>query len=239
MFSSFESQKVKFRHAATAMIAGAPGSYKSILTLNLAVGWARQGQKVLYFAGDVDEFTVIVRLSGILTGDTMEKAEGNILKKRTQEYVKALRRVGHLAFEYDKMDMDGIVTHVNAFEAVYGDFPDVIVIDSLLSYVDSAGEWECMRETSKQLDTLARETKAHIIIDHHTSETVGYRQPPARDKVQGKITQVPRMVITVAAVDNVLHWSCVKNTHGPQHPEAEVVFDFLIEPSMRVVEVRG
>jgi KaiC/GvpD/RAD55 family RecA-like ATPase len=236
-FPSFGLARVAFRRGATSMIAGAPGSFKSVFALNLLVKWARAGMTALYFSADSDEFTVAKRVGGILTGEQVERVEYDMTRGNTSRYTDAMRDMGHAHFVYASLFMDGIANHVKAFEAVYGDWPDVVFVDNLMSYADSAGEWESMREMTRELDSLARETSAHIVILHHTSESAGFDKPAPRDRIQGKVTQVPRLVLTVAARGLALYWACVKNTNGPQDPGASVISEFLVRPSMQVEDI--
>lgn len=237
-FPSFgEFNRISFRHGATSMIAGAPGSFKSVLALNMLAKWAQSGKSGLYFSADSDEFTVAKRLGGILTDRRIETVEFDMMHGRPGQYSDALRDLDRMHFVYTQTYMDGIANHVKSFEAIYGSWPDVIFVDNLMNYADSAGEWESMREMTRQLDSLARETAAHIVILHHTSESAGFDKPAPRDRIQGKVTQVPRLVLTVAAKGLALYWSCVKNTNGPQDPAASVAYEFLVHPSMRVEDV--
>lgn len=225
------------------MIAGAPGSFKSVLALNLLVAWARAGLAGVYFSADSDEFTVAKRIGGILTGVSAERVEYDMTKGDVSQYTDALRAMDSMHFVYSQMFMDGIANHVKAHEAVYGDWPDVIFVDNLMSYADSAGEWESMREMTRELDALARETGCHIVILHHTSEAYDtkkrqdFDKPAPRNAIQGKVTQVPRLVLTVAARGMALYWACVKNTNGPQDPSASVISEFLVKPSMQVEDI--
>lgn len=219
------------------MIAGAPGSFKSVLALNLLTCWARAGLAGLYFSADSDEFTVAKRVGGILTGVPSERVEYDMTRGDVNVYTDALSVMNSVHFIYAQMFMTDIANHVKAFEAVYGDWPDVVFIDNLMSYADSAGEWESMREMTRELDSLARETGCHIVILHHTSESAGFDRPAPRSAIQGKVTQVPRLVLTVAARGLALYWACVKNTNGPQDPGASVISEFLVKPSMQVEDI--
>lgn len=236
-YPSFGLNRISFRHGATSMIAGAPGSFKSVLALNMMVRWAQSGKSAVYFSADSDEYTMAKRVGGILTDAPSEKVEYDILAGRSATYTDAMRDLDRVHFVYAQTYMDGIANHVASFEAIYGSWPDVIFVDNLMNYADSAGEWESMREMTRQLDALARETSAHIVILHHTSESAGFDKPAPRDRIQGKVTQIPRLVLTVAAKGLALYWSCVKNTNGPQDPGASLIYEFLVHPSMRAEDI--
>ena len=61
-------------------------------------------------------------------------------------------------------------------------------------------------------------------------------QPPADWEVQGRITQLSRLVITITAVNLSVNMSVVKNTNGPQTRDASRVFGFDVYGSMQVKE---
>jgi RecA-family ATPase len=238
-FPSFALHRITFRHGATSMIAGNPGSFKSVLALNMLTFWARAGKTGLYFSADSDEFTVARRVGAMLTGDADFAVEQNMTNSRVGRYVDAISEsLGSVHFYYKSTDMDGITATMRTFEAVYGAYPDFVVVDNLMDYVDAAGEWELMRTMTRDLDILARETKSHICILHHTSESAAPPGvvPPSR-AVQGKVTQKARLVLTVAAIGTGLQLACVKNTNGPQDPTAKNVLTFFVQPSLRVEDI--
>src|ERR1700755_710837 len=71
-YRSFGREQIHFRRGATSMIAGVPGAFKSVVALNMVKRWADQNITTMYFSADGDEFTVIRRLAGIITGDSAD-----------------------------------------------------------------------------------------------------------------------------------------------------------------------
>jgi hypothetical protein len=243
-FNVFGANQIHFRHGATSMIAGAPGSFKSILALNMLAEWARLGIGVMYFSADSDEFTVVKRLSGILTGDSLDAIEGKILRRQTRRYVEALRKTDSVQFEYEQMNMATIANRIKSYEQVYGRFPEVVFIDNLIDFAESPDDWGGMLILTRELDALAKEVKAHIVILHHArlrmkenASSPEFGRPPADYEIQGKITQVPRLVLTVAAENMSLRLSCVKNTNGPQTRDASISWRFQVRPNMQIADI--
>jgi AAA domain len=245
-FKQLEVNRAFFRRGATSLIAGTPGSFKTVFALNLLKEWAGHGVSSLYFAADSDEVTVVNRLSGIITGSSVETIERKMMQGSRTEYESALKR--HLAtfaeFEYDQMDAEDVVLHVKSYEQVYGGYPDVIFIDNLIDFVDSPTDYGGMLEFIRDMDALAKEIKAHICILHHAklrdnkadsdNDAKDPMQPPADWEVQGRITQLSRLVLTITSVGLNVNVACVKNTHGPQTRDASRVFGFTVYPSMKV-----
>jgi hypothetical protein len=229
------------------MLAGNPGSFKSVVALNMMAYWARCGESCAYFSADSDEFTVAKRSSAILTGDAEPQVEANLARdendvyrypEQVERYTRALAALENVQFFYRTMDIDGIVRSLKTFEAFYGAYPSVVFLDNLMDYVEASTEWEQMRTLTRQLDVVARETKAHVVILHHTSESaVPAGIVPPSSAVQGKVTQKARLVLTVAATGLALNMCCVKNTNGPQDPSGRTTLQFVVHPSLRVEDI--
>ena len=237
-FPIFDRRRIKFRMGGTSLIAGAPGSYKSILALNMLTHWAEQ-HSILYFSADSDEFTVAKRLSSILSGNDNDTVETQMQDGVWRDwYTKnTLPLVDNARFVYRALDFDVIQNHLAAYEAVNGAFPEIVFVDNLLNTVDDPTDWGGMINFIKQADVLSRETRSHVCILHHASE--GWAQgnpgmPPPSWAVQGKVNQIPRLVLTLGALGTHVKLACVKNTNGPQDPQAKDYMSFNVEPSLRV-----
>jgi len=242
--NSLALQRIQFRRAATSMIAGTPGSCKSVIALNLLVHWAKDKNGCLYFSADSEEFTVVRRLAGILTGDDLDTIEKKMLSGQHGRYVRELSRIDTVQFEYEQLDIQGIANRVKAYEQIYGAYPDVIFVDNLLNFVESPDDWGGMLLMTRELDALARETKSHICILHHAKlrttvagKTPDFGRPPADYEIQGKVTQIPRLVLTVGADNLTIRLACVKNTNGPQWRDASEYLNFSLTNSMRIQEL--
>ncbi len=245
-FKSFTDAKVYFRTGETSMIAGVPGSYKSVLGLNMAALWSLSGLLVYYFSADSQEATVQRRLGSILTGDDYETADRN-LRQNAGFYDSQLKRLDNITWEYDRLtSTEEIKDHLEAFELVNGVYPDVVFLDNLCNFTGRFDDWPGMLELVNQMDATARKMKTHVCILHHAKikeplrnqdaaaqvKTQGW--PPRDDEIQGKITQLSRLVLTVAAVDRNVYWCPVKNSNGPQDPKAQRRYGFYVRDSLRI-----
>jgi KaiC/GvpD/RAD55 family RecA-like ATPase len=231
-----EPWRAHFRYGQTAMIAGAPGTMKSIMALNLAVYWARCGLTGLYFSADSDEFTVSKRQGAILTGDDERQVEQAMLTQTATRYTNALSALDFVPFVYSSNGTDDIKNHIDSFEAVHGSDPNFIIVDNLINYAETLTDWQYMAEVEAELDRVARETQAHVLVLHHTTESASVQRPPPRDAIQGKITQIPRLVLTVGVENMSIYLAVVKNTNGKQDPLAQQWLYFNINPALQVNE---
>lgn len=240
--------KAKFRRGAVSMIAGTPGSFKSVLALNILVRWAQQGITSLYFCADSDEFTVTKRLCGILTGENLDLIERRIIGGDRQRYVDVLTRElgGRAEFEYETMKYSAeIARHIKSYESVYGGYPDVVFVDNLTDFVSSPFAFDEMQELLGDFDGMSKEMQAHFFVLHHAKLPNGNQQqkneeakprgwPPADWEIQGKVTQKPRLAITIAATGLAVKTAVVKNSLGPQDGDAETTYEFIVYNNMQM-----
>ena len=252
-FTAYDIERITFRHGATSMVAGKPGAGKSIYALNKLVKWSMAGHPVMYFSADSDEFTVARRLGGIISGTPMTEIEhmppghlGEILSVDYLKYARfEYRRPGH-----DEAPADFIADRMGAFEAVHGAFPPIVFVDNLINYAPSSTDWGSMIDFLIELDALSRETMAHICVLHHASESESWTYDPAigkrrlrtaadpvpRSDIQGKVSQIPRLVLTIAANGSARAVACDKNTNGPDYPDASHFMTFNVEDSLRFTD---
>lgn len=243
VYRTFAASKIQFRLAATSMIAGAPGSFKSALALNLLVGWAKLGCYGLYFSFDADEFTTAKRAAAILTKSVVEEVEQGMRGDHADEYRTALAAMDHTRWIYKAADINEIDRHMRAFESVYGEFPHVIFVDNLLNVEGGASEdWNEAREFIRNVDILAREAECHVCVLHHTTES-DWRKglPPARSAILGKLAQFPRLMLNVAPSTEGMSLlvACVKNTNGPQDPSGNTFTALNLDPSRMTISDSG
>jgi RecA-family ATPase len=91
----------------------------------------------------------------------------------------------------------------------------MIIVDNAMNVVSMTGdEWSGLREIAKAMHHIARETDAAVLLLHHTSESESRPDmPPSRKAIQGKIAQLPEMILTVAYLpfSNEFRVAAVKN----------------------------
>src|SRR5690606_26196678 len=120
---------------------------------------------------------------------------------------------------------DDLMLETMAFAEVHGDFPAVIVIDNLMNLVgQNEDEWGSMREHTKALHRLVRVTNASVFVLHHMGETTkDPRYPSPRSALQGKVAQLPEMILSLAMDSEFgeLRAAVVKSRFGKQDPTGE------------------
>jgi len=234
IYPNLADVKTRFRRGGTSMLAGPPGSFKSIFALNLVCKWAAEGVSGFYVSADSDQHTVAKRCAAILSGDPADIVEQTLLQGA---YARTLNRLSDFGWEYKAMDMNGIVIQIQAFEYMHGHLPDVVFVDNLMNCVDNPTDFSGQMTMVRDLDSLARDIKAHICILHHTSESYQGNSPPPRWAIQNKVSQIPRLILTFQCVQGRLSIATVKNTNGPQQSDGQFYRDFTVDLSNYNIEM--
>ena len=211
---------VSFRRGQVSLLAGPPNGGKSLLALNYALA---AGVPTLYFSADTDEWTTMVRAAARLSGDSTAQVEARLNSEGGGEQVRRLLRgAEHVQFCFDPSPTrDDIADEVAAFTEAWGSAPQLVVVDNILNVqAEHENEWSGLKDLMKDFHYIARMSKAHVMVLHHTSEGEKdpYSKPPARRDIQGKISQLPEVINTVVLrpTTGELLLACVKNRNG-QH----------------------
>jgi predicted ATP-dependent serine protease len=214
--------QVSLRGSEISMIAGIPGAGKSSLALYLAV---KTASPTLYICADTAAFTMTLRLVAMLTGLTQQHVEARIQAEGGTDWAKSvLATSNHIVWSFDSApSLDDIDQEVRAFEEVMGMNPALIVIDNLIDLaVDGLGgdEWGTLRAGMKELKFLARDTGAAILLLHHTQEGIKYEGAPPRSSLQGKVAQLPALILTIHndTERRSMAIAAVKNRYGAADP---------------------
>jgi len=237
------TRRYKFRYGEVSMLAGKPGSFKSITALNWLAGWAGNGLGIMYFSADSGEAIVASRMTSIITGRSAEEIDRRFsMRENLDEFSGQLDWLDRLVmFEYRQFDIDKIVKRIRGYSDIHGRSPDVIFVDNLINFVDRPDDYGDMIVLLRELDAVAREYKSHICVLHHAKfgekkkdEDIG--RAPADHEIAGKVTQIPRIAFTSGAIGTQIQVACVKSTNGPQDPFAMNPMSFRIDDSLRVID---
>lgn len=213
LFPSLQKAGIRFRRAQVTMIAGQPNSGKSLLALFYAI---KANRPTLYVSADTDAYTTSIRAAAVVTGNQIDTIEESFKQDGAVIYTHALSSLTNLEFSFDPSPtLDDIQLMIQAYGEKYGQYPELIIIDNLMNVAAlHDNEWTGMRDIMKACHHIARETEASVFVLHHTSENEGEpTKPPARKAIQGKVSQLPEMILTVAMEPEhgEFRIACVKN----------------------------
>jgi AAA domain len=239
-FQAFARAGIVLRRAEVTVIAGTPGAGKSSVALHIA---ARLKQPTLYFSADTNAHTMAMRLIS-MSGKMTQQAAENLMKNHPDTAEAILSENNHLFWSFESSPtLKDLDEEVSAFETIWGRSPTLIVVDNLMDVaLDGAEEFAAMRQIMKELKYLARDTNAAVLVLHHTQEgSQGYPCQP-RSALQGKVAQVPAMVLTVGqqmlptGLDMYLCIAPVKNRYGKADQTGNTYIQLSFDPESMYLE---
>jgi hypothetical protein len=213
------------------MLAGPPGAGKTMVALIAAL---RMAVPTLYVSADSDEDTMAARAAAAITGHPVASVAETIQYGLFRSEYGPLVEAMPIRFVFDPSDptVDDIALALTAWLEVRGTAPHLIVVDNLLNLKsEDSNEWQGMRQVCKDMHFFARKTKACVMLLHHTSEQDAshIETAPPRSAIQGKVSQLPALILTMANSNGELFVGVVKNRHGPSDPMARNPYRMLID----------
>lgn len=202
VWTSLADKTVHFRRSQVAMVAAAPGVGKSAFSLNLAI---RSGVDGIYMSADSDETTQAYRAAAILTRDPVREIEAAFKAGRAEKYERALREFTRIWFDFNASPrLEDIEEEVLAYAHLYGEWPELIVLDNLVNVLDETGAegFASLEATMAFLVDLARITQAAIVVLHHVvGDAESGDKPLTLKDIRGKITKLQTLVLGLAYTD--------------------------------------
>ena len=200
------------------MVAAAPNVGKSMFALIYAV---RAKVPTLFFSADTDTTTVMMRAAAHSSGHNQVNVEQR-LSTDNNYYDRYFDKLKHIKWVFDSSpSLDDIELEVKAYVELYGQSPELIIIDNLMNVAaETDNEWAGLRAIMMELHDMARKTEACVLVLHHVSEQSEYgspTEPPARRAIHGKVSQLPALILTLGynPVAGELKVAAVKNRFGP------------------------
>lgn len=226
LFNQLEMLGMKFRRGWLHLIAGAAGGGKSslltFLTLKLKL-------PTLYFSPDNDAWTWGKNALALTTDEHVNQAESWLNKNPDSAYTQLDETTDHLwvSFQAAPSPRD-VREELDAFAAVWGDWPEVLVIDNLMNLDASDGgpdERTSQSAVLEFLKVIARETGAAIfVLSHVTGQYADGTTPIPRSGLINKVDKLPQVILTLYRADtNLLGVSVVKNRGGRAMADGSLV----------------
>lgn len=217
VFAPLTAAKVVMRLGQMVLVASAPNVGKSPFALNLAY---HSGLRAFYVSADTDAFTQYVRLISLAAGIAIEDIE-----KAPEEFSQYARMVGKIQFNFDASpSTEDIDDELLAYAQVWGDWPQIIIVDNLSNiYTGADDRWVALEKALDYLHDLARKTGALIVVLHHvTGEHENGDSPVPLAGLRGKVSKIPELVLTLwrAGDENnpCMGVAIVKNRGGRADP---------------------
>ena len=216
-------KQIKFRRGQVCMVAAAPNAGKSMFALIYAM---KANVPTLFFSADTDTTTVMMRAASAASGHSQVSVELNLSNDK-HYYDKHFGKLNHIKWVFDSSpSLDDIELEIRAYVELYGEAPELIVIDNLMNVAaETDNEWAGLRAIMMELHDMARKTEACVLVLHHVSEQSEYGSPsapPARRAIHGKVSQLPALILTLGydPSNGELKVAAVKNRFGPHTADA-------------------
>jgi DnaB-like helicase C terminal domain len=232
-FKAFERAGALIYPGALTMIAGGPGSMKTIMALN----WVnRLRVPTLYLSNDSTQFTIINRVYSMLT--EQESHEGRAaLRERPDQVRKVLQDWEKVQFCFEtNPGSETLMLHSEAFREIHGQYPKLTVLDIFMNWDDPEIVSQKYWSASQDLKDYAKKTGTAMVIAHHTAEGGKYDPCPPRSAIMGKASHLPELIITQAPINKedggqTLAVAVVKNRNGRDDVTGQTYFELGVEPS--------
>lgn len=213
-YKAFAAQRIALRRGQVSLVVSGPGVGKSALALDISIKMAPH--RVLYVCVDTDQRDMAGRItSSVADYPTPGDHElDEFIAFYADEVGEA---TGHIRWMWDGAPTIEDVSHeVECYGAVYGAYPELIVIDNLTS-LDMGGEmsYHAIQDTISLLNACARKTAAHVMVLHHA--TGAYEdgdKPIPLSGLENKAGKRVAMVLTMTRLGSNLRVYPVKNRGG-------------------------
>ena len=225
VWSSLKDKQIRFRRGQVCMVAAAPNAGKSMFALIYAI---KANIPTLFFSADTDTATVMLRAASHLSGHTQLTVESN-LHSYPDYYDNKLAQMNKIQWVFDSSpSLDDIELELKAYMELYGEAPELIVIDNLMNVAaETDNEWAGLRAIMMELHDMARKTEACVLVLHHVSEGSEYGtgvNPPPRRAIHGKVSQLCSLILTLGynPMQQLLNVGVVKNRYGPHSADGSM-----------------
>ena len=193
---------VDLRQSQLVMVTGRPGAGKTFFAQWLVSEMAKDDCPGIYFFLDGTPFTAAVRQAAWATGDTTGSIAAALEGPGAAYYEDALADLGQdISFVFDRRpELPAIQAEVDAYVELWDRYPAWIVVDNLLNVDGCFEDHHVQKDVLAEFQSLAFTTGACVIVLHHASEAgvKDYSKPPRVGDTDGKVTQLPELVLTVA-----------------------------------------
>lgn len=218
---------IRARMGTATFVMGPAGAFKTGFTVAYVL---KLGLPTLYCSADAEDFEIVERAAANVTGVPMNTVSAN-----HKQYADALQELEHIRFCFDDSPTyDDLVLEICAYAETFGDFPKVIVVDTLMKVVgQNEDEWASMRDTAQVIHKIARVTGAAVfVLAHASDDRTDPGTPAPRKSLQGRVSQLPKAIWSVALHNgDELRICPVKTKWGREDPSGQQFTTLYVDPS--------
>jgi archaellum biogenesis ATPase FlaH len=157
------------------MIVGQPSSGKSAVAQWMSLKWLKEGYRGIYWSADATARPAAARVVSMSKGWPTSEVEA-ALEGRSREVLGVLDDYSKQGLQWvfdSTISGESLLLNIDAFREMWGADPDWVVLDNLTDVDTRDGdEFSVLRATMRDVNYLARETNAGLVVLHHTSAPV-------------------------------------------------------------------
>jgi hypothetical protein len=216
------------------VVFGQPGAGKSTF-----MQWYANEMDVpcLYFSADMDAQDAISRLGAMRSTWTVDQVSEAIAMGEI-DMLSPMLDNSRIQWCFDSgPTMQDIVDELDAYVELHDAYPRVIIIDNAMNVEgETEDEQGGLKFVFKELHRLAHETGICVFVLHHAREESDPRFPPSRAQMQGKVAQLPEIILGVALDDNVYKVAPVKVRSGKSDASGRTFIALTAHPERATFE---
>jgi adenylate kinase family enzyme len=213
-------------------VFGQPGSGKSTFT-----NWFVDTMDVpaLIFSADMDAQDAVSRQGAVRTGLSVDTVAGFISDDDEMvEYIHDALASSKIVWCFDSgPTLQDIQDELDAYVELFDAYPRVIVVDNAMNVeAETEDAQGGLKFVFGEMHRLAHETGISVFLLHHAREEGDPTLPPGRDKLQGKVAQLPEIILGVALDQErqLFHIAPVKNRSGKADPTGNTYVTLHADP---------
>lgn len=221
---SLYEQDYEIYRGSLLMIAGMPGSGKSMMALNLV---HHMNLPALYFSADSDAATQISRLAAMTTKINSASIRTHLDDAAQHDRFRDALTPSNIHWVFDaNPETYDIQDEISAYVELYDSFPALVVIDNLRNVYTGGShdsEHAGYKAIQQSLIEISRQTGACVITMHHMKEGANRKStdPAPRHAIDGMVAQLPAQIFSVAREGDEFRLCVVKDRENKNYPEAE------------------
>lgn len=236
-YPSLKHRGAEFCRGQLSLVLGPGSAGKSLILFNLV--HKMPGVTVLAFLLDTTRLTFVSRFASLVTGEPYTDIKRKILEGDTsyQELVAEAFPDLHV-IDTGVYTLEDVQRGVDAFEQRFGLPPDAVIIDNIGNMsTQFENEWQMLKVMSLELNNMGLRDGCAYLVAHHTTDKES-DDPAKRSEALGKISQYPRLMLTVQYVTATGEYkvAIVKNSEGVSDTKAEHPVTLYADPARMIVQ---
>lgn len=227
-----KAQALLYR-GAVSVLAGPPGSGKTISALNIVRNLNVPTQ---YESNDSTRYTIAKRTYSMITGADAALS-ASIIENRPQQAAVAFSKLNNIRWGFESSpSIEEMAMRGEAFRELYGEYPWLTVVDILMN-VDHEGVAEQNYwRLFPALKDIAQAQNTAVLAVHHTSESVKGNPCPPKSAIMGKANQLPELIMTQIIQNEKMFYAVVKNRNGPSDETGATFFTLPVDAGRCIIE---